>query len=540
MAEPVVAVPEVTSRSRVVDGPGLLRFDFPATHVVLSWRGSDGMDIRYREIDTRGRFSPWKLAHEAHDLEKGERHYSGVITLDRASGIEWALAGKRQRSPSWAEVFYMNTSDGPAVERALSTQDQAADGTPDIVTRAEWGANESLKSTSGGCKRGFYPVQQLFVHHTVSSNNATDYHALMRAIYEFHTKGRGWCDLGYNFVIAPDGTIFEGRWARRYSNWETHTSEDRLGRAVGGAHVSGFNSGSVGISMMGDFTQAKLTPMARASLVDLLAWEADRHDLSPTATHVYRNPSTGATKTLPVIAGHRDAGNTACPGGNVYKDLPSIRSDVQTAIGTGRESTYLSLVASPSKVTPGQSVTLSGALTGGTGVLSRQTVILYFKTGKVWKELTRFVTELDGSYEYTYTPTSTTRFEASFEGDETSWASASDRRKVVMKPEVTLRAEGGVGESSSNVRYAAPGKVVLTGDTEPAVSGSLNLKVFKVKRDGSERFVRKKSVTLNNGIYQTGFRIKRPGQTFRAVVWFPRSSRFAASRSNSVVFSADA
>jgi hypothetical protein len=111
-------------------------------------------------------------------------------------------------------------------------------------------------------------VQQLFVHHTAGSNFDRHPKATMRAIYWFHTVRRGWCDIGYNFVISWDGRVFEGRWARRYKPWEVHDSEDARGRAVAGAHVSGFNSGSVGVSVMGNFSRVSAPPDVRRTLAE--------------------------------------------------------------------------------------------------------------------------------------------------------------------------------------------------------------------------------------------------------------------------------
>ncbi len=107
-----------------------------------------------------------------------------------------------------------NTVDGPKREVVLESAAQSESGAPPIVTRAEWGADETLKRSTGGCKRSFHPLQQIFVHHTAGSNYDYNGAATMRAIYAYHTQSRGWCDLGYNFVIDWSGTIYEGRWAQ--------------------------------------------------------------------------------------------------------------------------------------------------------------------------------------------------------------------------------------------------------------------------------------------------------------------------------------
>lgn len=195
---------------------GRAGLDFAPTHVAFSWRGSDGTGVAFRTVGTGVGRSAWQVAPENHDAERADRHFSGVIAVDRPDALRW-----RKITPqgSWmgpVTIDYINALDGPRATFKVPATAGAAARTPDIVTRAEWGADESLKRTSGGCRRDFYPVQQFFVHHTAGSNFDPRPAATMRAIYWFHTQRQGWCDIGYNFVVGPDGRIFEGRWARDY------------------------------------------------------------------------------------------------------------------------------------------------------------------------------------------------------------------------------------------------------------------------------------------------------------------------------------
>lgn len=533
----------VLTRAAGAEVGRLIRFDFPVTHAAIRWEGHEGASIRYRVLGLDGSFGKWFVTSEAHDLESGETHSTGVLYLGKALGIEWhPVDGEtraRFRGLDSGEVFYMDAGSG---ETATSTfvAEQTDPSDPTIVTRAQWGADESLKSTEGGCKRFFYPVQQLFVHHTAGRGYAPPYDDDMRAIYAYHTQGNGWCDVGYNFVIAPDGTIFEARWARPYSSWETHNGENRSGRAVAGAHVGGYNSGSVGVSLMGDFTSDTVSKAARASLIQMLAWESDRHDLDPMATHTYVNPSSGAERTLPVIAGHRDAGETACPGTTLYRDLKSIREEVAVAVGTGRPSSSLSLNRSASKVDHGSSVTLSGQLTANGSPMMGKTAIMYFKQGRSgWAELTRFITSATGEFSFTHTPERTSQYEVAFFGDSTAWGSGSARRKVPVKPKVELSATGDATDNAGVVHRTGSGPIVLEGEVDPGVKGKVVIKIFKIRSDGSEKLVKTKEVILSAGAFSTGYRVRAEGKTYRAVAWYPRTKLLAAARSNPVHFTAD-
>jgi hypothetical protein len=131
-----------------------------------------------------------------------------------------------------------------------------------VVSRAQWGADESLRKGTPL----YAPVTKLIVHHTVTPNVDPDPAATIRAMYAFHTQIRGWDDIGYNFLVDAQGRVYEGRWARAYGAGELPTGEDTSRRGVVGAHAEGTNTGSAGIALLGDFTSAAPSAAALASL----------------------------------------------------------------------------------------------------------------------------------------------------------------------------------------------------------------------------------------------------------------------------------
>ncbi len=140
---------------------------------------------------------------------------------------------------------------------------------PPIVSRAKWGADESLRSNSPS----YGVVRCAFVHHTVNANNYTRAQApaLVRGIYYYHTQVNGWNDIGYNFLIDRFGTIYEGRYGG-------------VASAVIGAQVLGFNSMSTGVSLIGTFQTVAPSKAAVTSLERLLAWKLDLSHLDPQGT----------------------------------------------------------------------------------------------------------------------------------------------------------------------------------------------------------------------------------------------------------------
>ena len=206
---------------------------------------------------------------------------------------------------------------------------------PAVIPRAGWGADESLRFDSSGREiwpPAFWPIQKLIVHHTDTRNGDPDPAATVRSIYYYHAVTQGWGDIGYNFLIDESGRIYEGRHSRDYAPGETPTGRDTSGRGVTGAHAQGFNSGTVGVALLGTLTSKDATAAAQDALERLLTWEAYSTGLDPEASSTYVNPVSGQQATFPNIGGHRDVGATECPGSAFYSTLPAIRADVDARI----------------------------------------------------------------------------------------------------------------------------------------------------------------------------------------------------------------
>jgi hypothetical protein len=185
-----------------------------------------------------------------------------------------------------------------------------------IYPRAAWGAALPPKG----------PIEvetpQFFrVHHTASSNSYSSAAGLIQATYAYHTSSaKGWSDVCYEFFIGRDGDVWEGR-----------------AGALAGPVVADATGGSQGfaqlICLLGDFTSQLPSAAAQASLVNVLAWLADRYsiDISPGATTSFISRGSqrwpaGTPVTTTTIAGHRDMSYTACPGDAFYPVLPDIRA----------------------------------------------------------------------------------------------------------------------------------------------------------------------------------------------------------------------
>jgi uncharacterized protein with LGFP repeats len=201
------------------------------------------------------------------------------------------------------------------------------------LSRAGWGADESLRLNPDGTENWpaeYYPVQTLTVHHTAGQNDDPDPAATMRAIYYYDAITQGWGDFGYHLAIDEAGTVYEGRYsgADPVPVFGGALGADGRPQMVTGAHVQGFNSGNIGVVLLGNFTSQLPTAAARRSLDVVLAMLAGVAKLDPLGVTNYVNPVSGATKTVDTISGHRDWAATECPGNTFYPQLPSVRQEV--------------------------------------------------------------------------------------------------------------------------------------------------------------------------------------------------------------------
>src|SRR3954447_9246651 len=148
---------------------------------------------------------------------------------------------------------------------------------PSIISRAEWGADETI----GDHRRSFSPLVKAIVHHTAIDE--TDPGAQVREIQRYHVEHNGWEDIGYNFLVDREGRIYEGRWARDYAPGEVHSGEDLSGNLVVGAHAESHNSGSVGIAILGEYSDphAAVTAASLDAVARLIAWKFGPRSIDP-------------------------------------------------------------------------------------------------------------------------------------------------------------------------------------------------------------------------------------------------------------------
>jgi hypothetical protein len=200
--------------------------------------------------------------------------------------------------------------------RPLATPADASVGRPAIISRAQWGANESLRRGSPAYATPRYTV----LHHTAGSNSYTKAQSasVVRGIYHYHTQAKGWSDIGYNVLVDRYGQVFEGRFGG-------------IDRGVVGAHASGYNTGSIGVAAMGNHDTLDIPAVALESIARVIAWKYAVHAINASPT---RTISVGS-RTLNVLTAHRNVGSTACPGRFLYAKMGALRTRVAALVAAG-------------------------------------------------------------------------------------------------------------------------------------------------------------------------------------------------------------
>jgi N-acetylmuramoyl-L-alanine amidase-like protein len=360
LALPAGAQADTTARSSSARVDHARTFSAPLkpTHLALHWRARPNARVSVRLSRDGRRFGRARRVQldEASEL-RGGRETWGAVMLAR--GVR-AIRVRSDRALARLTVVWLRDrgASAPFAQSAAYPQ-------PSVLRRADWAADESLRFDSSGNEvwpSAYYPVQKLIVHHTATQNNDPNPAATVRSIYYYHAVTQGWGDIGYNFLIDEAGRIYEGRHTIDYPPGANPTEENSAGEGVTAAHAAGYNSGTVGIALLGTLTSRDATPAARSALERLLAWEADRHAIDPQGASRYTNPVNGTQATFANIAGHRDVAATECPGGVFYATLPTIRSDVAAMLAPAPAKSF-ALSAAPTSLTVRRGASASSTIT---------------------------------------------------------------------------------------------------------------------------------------------------------------------------------
>jgi hypothetical protein len=408
--------------------------DRPVCLAAVRWSGPADARLTLRTRRPNGRWGPWAVAssagHDGDGVRTFDRVGEGVwvghatelqlrsrgpargVTLDLVvaeassapeSTAEASPAAEPTALPGPAESTAepgpaeSTAEPGPAESTAnalplLPAALDAGPGQPPIIARAAWAGNDHRPK--GGPYYG--TIEMGIVHHTENPNGYSpgEVPAMLRAIYEFHVHGRGWFDIGYNFVVDRFGRIWEAR-------------QGGIDLPVIGAQAGDWNQISFGVSVLGTYTDERPSPAAVAAVERLIAWKlalsglpavgeleavASGTDISYTQFHA------GQHVRFPRIAGHRQVDSTDCPGNAFFAELPALRPRVQAMLGVEAK---LALDGEITLFADGPVVFLSGVLSQQGVPLANAPLVLERIVGRagMTETVATLTTAADGTFQ---------------------------------------------------------------------------------------------------------------------------------------------
>lgn len=314
----------------------------------VTWdRGADdaAVTVEVRVRSTKG-WSDWE--HLEVDEEPGEGGRAGTEPwwVDSADQVAARVTASSGPAPTGVKVVTVDPGESAPVSSTGSTSSafyskqssshvvSISDGTPTytprpkIIGRATWKAKGQKKSNSCDDAKHGYPkygltMKGVVLHHTAGSNSYSKKQSasIVRGIQSYHMKGRGWCDIAYNFLVDKYGQIFKGR-------------AGDTNRTIRGSHagITEVNTDTMGVSLMGNLDKKKPTTAMKNATVKLIGWRMGTTYLAATGKYtekykvkkhykctVHHKKKTCTktvthTKSLNRIAGHRNVVSTACPG----------------------------------------------------------------------------------------------------------------------------------------------------------------------------------------------------------------------------------
>jgi N-acetylmuramoyl-L-alanine amidase/FlgD Ig-like domain len=333
----------------------------------LTWTGADPTlaQIRTRSDGTWSAWQTLAVQDIAPDPGTAEartvRRASEPLLTPGSDGYQVRVATATGRAPTDLKLGLVDpgtsASDGnlPAHVAASAS---AATTQPPIVTRAQWGADESLRDAAF---KYTTTVKAAVIHHTASSNaywqsGGTDAQQAaaaaqdIRSIYAYEIKSAGYGDMPYNFLVDQGGRIYEGR-------------AGGVDKAILSGATGGFNTDTMSVAALGNFDTDQPSQKLLFGIQHLVGWKLGLFHVDPTATTVLTSAGTGSIfplnkqVTLPTVFAHRDVGATLCPGQYLYPKLADIRTSARQAQG----AQFFEPSVSPSSIQQAQPVTVTTA-----------------------------------------------------------------------------------------------------------------------------------------------------------------------------------
>ena len=162
-----------------------------------------------------------------------------------------------------------------------------------IVSVSEWGGQVVAPASPP------QTLHRLTVHHQGEVWRAGgDVPAYLRRLQKWSQEARGWADIPYHFIVAPDGAVYAARPVSMAG--DTNTDYDPSGHLL--------------VMLLGNFEVQTPTAAQWQSTVEVMAQGIARHGLQRAAIGTHRQHAT----------------QTVCPGANLEARFDALREEAIT------------------------------------------------------------------------------------------------------------------------------------------------------------------------------------------------------------------
>jgi len=290
---------------------GVEKNDFNFTGIASKWSVDfSNVSVYLRVGKNENSLSDWSLINPEDGKDNNQWIYGEVFNCNNDQYFQYKVDFSNQDIGKNFTVNFNLFDTSKQVGGTSISADSAGLG-PNIISRSAWGANEKYMTW----KPDYAGVKAIVIHHTAGEEGAlaADQMSVVRNLYYGHAVSNGWGDIGYNFVIDVNGNIYEGR---------------EGGNGVIAGHTLGYNSGTIGIVLIGDYNVRTMSPDQYQALTDLVAYESYVNQIDPTGQVYLKN------KTIPTIVGHKDLNATLCPGVSIYERITDLKGKAKTKLSS--------------------------------------------------------------------------------------------------------------------------------------------------------------------------------------------------------------
>jgi len=255
-------------------------------------------------------WTDWQLVHNEFHGENSEANYLAELSFFEKDTkyIQFKISSDTKIE---SIVFnFISPGSSSQVQNKIQLTKENFDSNidrPAYVSRKEWNSPQDEHISS----RTLTDVTHLIIHHSAGNTTSNDFAAVVLAYWDYHVNGHGWDDIGYNWLVDPNGVLYKGR------AWKSETEEN-----IQGAHNSAKNGNTSGICLIGNYVSSTPSEKGLDKLASICAFLCSKYDIDPLGKSYHAS----IEKVNDNITGHgQSGGGTACPGTQLINRMQTLR-----------------------------------------------------------------------------------------------------------------------------------------------------------------------------------------------------------------------